>query len=184
MQEIALNVLDIAMNAVCAGASLIEIIVDERPSEDVLSVTISDDGRGMSYGELESVTDPFYTTRSTRRVGLGVPFIKMAAELTGGSFSISSEPGRGTAVRADFVYSSIDRMPLGDINETVQLLIQSNPQLNFVYTRRFEMEEMELDTREFRRVLDGIPLNDPEISRFIRDYLKENTCDLLRGHAS
>jgi len=181
MQELSMNILDVAENSVRAGATLVEITVNEEPSEDVLSVTISDNGCGMTPQQVENVTDPFYTTRSTRKVGLGVPFFKMAAELTGGKLEIHSTVGVGTAVKADFVRSSIDLMPLGDINETISTLIHCNPLIDFIYTRRFEYEQMTLDTREFRRILDGIELSNPQVSKFIREFLAENTADLLSG---
>ena len=181
MQELSMNILDVAENSVHAGASLIEITVYEKPSADLLTVTISDNGCGMSPEQVKNVTDPFYTTRSTRKVGLGVPFFKMAAELTGGSFGIESELGKGTAVKANFIRSSIDLMPLGNINETISSLIYCNPQIDFVYTRRFEEREMTLDTREFRLILDGIELNDPSVSKFIREFLAENTSSLIEG---
>jgi len=182
MQELSMNILDIAENSVRAGAALIQITVDENLSEDLLTITIRDNGCGMTKEQLNNVIDPFYTTRTTRKVGLGVPFFKMAAELTGGSLEIKSTVGEGTLILAHFVFSSIDRMPLGDINETISTLIHCNPQIDFVYTRRFDNDVMQLDTREFRRILDGVELNDPTVSKFIRDFLAENTSDLLAGH--
>ncbi len=182
MQELSMNILDVAENSVRAGACLVEITVDERPRADILSVTVSDNGCGMTPDQVKNVIDPFYTTRSTRKVGLGVPFFKMAAELTGGKLEIQSTVGVGTILKADFVRSSIDLMPLGDINETIGTLIHCNPNIDFVYTRRFEDAEMKLDTREFRRILDGIELNDPQVSKFIREFLAENTSGLLAGH--
>jgi hypothetical protein len=182
MQELSMNILDIAENSVRAGATLIELTVDESPSDNLMTVTIADNGCGMTEEQTANVTDPFYTTRTTRKVGLGVPFFKMAAELTGGSLEIKSTVGKGTVILARFVLSSIDRMPLGDINETVSTLIHCNPQIDFVYTRRFNNDAMQLDTREFRRILDGVELNDPTVSKFIRDFLAENTSDLLAGH--
>ncbi len=179
MQELSMNILDIAENSVRAGAALVHITVDEQPSQDLLTVTISDDGCGMAPEQVERVTDPFYTTRTTREVGLGIPFFRMAAELTGGSFDISSTPGSGTVVKAAFVLSSVDRMPLGNINETVSTLIHCNPDMDFIYTRRIGSGEIELDTRSFRNILKDIPLNDPKVSQFIREYLNENTDELL-----
>lgn len=181
MQELSMNILDVAENSVRAGASLVEITVDEKPSADLLMVTISDNGCGMSPEQVKNVTNPFFTTRSTRKVGLGVPFFKMAAELTGGSFVIESEVGKGTVVKASFVRSSIDLMPLGNINETISSLIYCNPQIDFVYTRRFEDKEMTLDTREFRVILGGIELSEPSVSKFIREFLAENTSSLFEG---
>ena len=182
MQELSMNILDVAENSVRAGACLVEITVDEKPQEDLLSVTISDNGCGMTPEQVKNVIDPFYTTRSTRKVGLGVPFFKMAAELNGGKLEIQSTVGIGTTLKAYFVRSSIDLMPLGDINETISTLIHCNPNIDFIYTRRFEDVEMTLDTREFRRILEGIEFNDPQVSKFIREFLAENTSDLLAGH--
>ncbi len=182
MQELSMNILDVAENSVRAGACLVEITVDESPSSDLLSVTVSDNGCGMTPEQVKNVIDPFYTTRSTRKVGLGVPFFKMAAELTGGKLEIQSTVGKGTFLKADFVRSSIDLMPLGDINETICTLIHCNPNIDFVYKRLYNGAEMTLDTREFRLILHEIELNDPKISKFIREYLAENTSDLLAGH--
>ena len=176
-----MNILDVAENSVRAGASLVEISVDEQPQADLLSVTVSDNGCGMTPEQVKNVTDPFYTTRTTRKVGLGVPFFKMAAELTGGRLEIKSEVGAGTTIKADFVRSSIDLMPLGDINETIGTLIHCNPQIDFIYPRRLNENDLLLDTREFRRILDGIELSDPTVSKFIREFLAENTEDLLAG---
>ena len=183
MQELSMNILDVAENSVRASATLVEITIDEKPQEDILSVTISDNGCGMTPEQVKNVTDPFYTTRSTRKVGLGVPFFKMAAELTGGKLEIQSTVGVGTVLKADFVRSSIDLMPLGDINETIGTLIHCNPHIDFIYTRRFENAQMTLDTREFRHILDGIELNDPKVSKLISEFLAENTADLLSGQA-
>ena len=182
MQELSMNILDIAENSVRAGASLIEIEIDVQPENDFMSIIISDNGCGMTHEQLKSVTDPFFTTRTTRKIGLGVPFFKMAAELTGGRMEIQSAVGNGTKVTAHFILSSIDCMPLGDINETVSTLIHCNPNIDFVFRRRYENSEIILDTREFRRILNGIELNDRKVSQFIREYLKENTDELLSGH--
>jgi hypothetical protein len=184
MQELSMNILDVAENSVRAGAFLVGITIDEQPDADRLTITITDDGCGMTPEQLQSVTDPFYTTRTTRRVGLGVPFFKQAAELTGGRFELTSTVGRGTTVRAEFVRSSVDCMPLGEINETVAALIHANPDIDFLYIRRLGQNEMALDTREFRRILGGIALTDPQVSRFIRAFLAENTEELLAGQSN
>lgn len=178
MPELSLNVLDVAQNSVRAGASLIELTVRADPSADALSVSIADNGCGMSEEQIRQVTDPFFTTRTTRKVGLGVPFFKLAAELTGGSFVIRSTPGKGTEVTAVFVLSSIDRMPLGDMVSTVHTLITMNPDIDFLYTYRVEERKFVLDTREFRDVLEGVSFNTPEVSAYIREYLTENTAEV------
>ena len=180
MQELSLEVLDVAENSVRAGAGLIEITVEEDTAADLLSITIRDDGKGMDAETVRRVTDPFYTTRTTRRVGLGVPFFKMAAELSGGDFSIESAPGKGTAVRARFGLTNIDRMPLGDMEGTIRTLVQGSPDIDFVYVRRRDGRELRMDTRDFRRELgEGIPLDEPAVLAFLEEYLRENTRELL-----
>lgn len=175
MPEIALNILDIAENSVRAEASLIEITVSAQLQEDTLTVVIADNGCGMTREEKESVLDPFYTTRTTRKVGLGVPFFKQAAESTGGSFRIDSEKGKGTAVTAVFGMSHIDRMPLGDISASVYTLIAFHEEIDFRYTYICGEKSFSLDTREMRAMLgEGISFSEPEVSAFIKEYLEEN----------
>lgn len=174
--------LDIAQNSVRAGATLITITVDEQPEKDRLTILIEDNGCGMTSEQVARVTDPFFTTRTTRRVGLGVPFLKMAAEMTGGSLTIDSTPGQGTAVKAVFGLGHIDRMPLGDMPSTVCSLIQCNPDLDFLYIYRLGAAAFTADTREFRNILEGVPLSNPEVISFIGGFLRENTGE-LRGEA-
>ena len=150
MPEISLNILDVAENSVRAEASLVEITVSVQPEEDTLTVVIRDDGCGMTKEQAARVQDPFFTTRTTRKVGLGVPFFKQAAESTGGSFRIDSEKGKGTTVKAVFGLSHIDRMPLGDISATVQTLIVFNEHIDFRYTYEYEAKSFVLDTIEMR----------------------------------
>ena len=169
-----MNVLDVAENSVRAGAALIEITVEVDPDKDTLTIVIGDDGCGMTKEQVERVTDPFFTTRTTRKIGLGVPFYKMAAENTGSSFSIDSEAGKGTVVTAVFGLSSIDRMPLGDMNGVIHTLITFNTHIDFVYTYRYGDRAFTLDTREFKEVLEGMPLDTPEVSQYIKEYLAEN----------
>ena len=185
MRELSLNVMDIAQNSISAGASLITIAVEEDRPGDTLSITISDNGKGMSPEQVEHVTDPFFTTRTTRSVGLGVPLFKMEAEMTGGSFSIQSKLGEGTTTAAVFKPSSVDMIPLGDINDTINMLVMMNPQLDFVYTRKLRPEtgeerEFALRTTELREVLgEDVPLNAPDVTLWVKEYLAENTAELL-----
>ncbi len=174
MPEISLNVLDVAENSIRANADLVKITVDIQESTDTLAITFEDNGCGMSEEQIAKVEDPFFTTRTTRKVGLGIPFFKMAAESTGGSFSISSTPGLGTVTKAVFGLSHIDRMPLGDITGTIHTLITFNTQTDFIYTYIFNDKSFVLDTREFKEVLGGIPLDTPDVSAYIKEYLKEN----------
>lgn len=184
MRELSLNVMDIAQNSISAGASLITVAVEEDVPGDTLSISISDNGRGMTPEQVEHVTDPFFTTRTTRSVGLGVPLFKMEAEMTGGSFDIRSTVGVGTTTSAVFKPSSVDMIPLGDINGTVAMLVLMNPDLDFVFTRKKrlaggEEREFDLNTQELRQVLgEDVPLNAPDVSQWIKEYLEENTAEL------
>ncbi len=186
MRELSLNVMDIVQNSISAGASLITIQVEEDVPKDLLSIRVVDNGCGMTPEQVEHVIDPFYTTRTTRSVGLGVPLFKMEAEMTGGSFEIASEKGKGTALTAVFKPSSVDMIPLGDIAGTVQLLISCNPTLDFEFTRSYkdaagEEREFSLKTVELREALGGeVPLDSPDVVLWIKEYLAEQTEELLK----
>lgn len=175
MQELSLNVLDVAQNSVSAGAKLTEITLTEDTTADRMTIVIADNGCGMDSETVNRVIDPFYTTRTTRKVGLGVPFFKMAAEMTGGSFTIDSTPGKGTTVTATFVPSHLDCMPVGDMNATICSLIQCNPDLDFRYVYARNGHSFAADTREFRTVLEDVPLNEPAVIQFIEEYIAEHT---------
>lgn len=181
MTELSLNVLDIAQNSIRAGATLIEITVAADTRLDKLTIVIKDNGCGMSNEQLLKITDPFYTTRTTRRIGLGIPFYKYAAESSGGSFNIASVPGKGTTVTAIFMLSHIDRMPLGDMTTTMYTLITLNDDLDFLYTYAVDHQQFILDTREFRKILGGVSLKEPEVSSYIREYLAENKQEVDNG---
>lgn len=179
MRELSLNVMDIAQNSISAGASLITVAVEEN--ETLLSIVVEDNGRGMTPEQVRSVTDPFYTTRTTRKVGLGIPLFKMEAEMTGGGLTVQSQPGKGTVVRAEFVPSHVDMIPLGDINDTMMLLITCNPDRDFLFRRRIGEEEFTLDTRELRGILGDVPLNAPDVALWIKEYLAEQTAEIKGG---
>lgn len=181
MPEISLNVLDVAENSTRAGASLVTITVEADTSKDTLTIVIDDNGCGMTPEQVEHVTDPFFTTRKTRRVGLGVPFFKLAAEMSGGSFSITSEPGVGTTVTAVFGLSHVDRMPLGDMTSTMHSLITMHEDTDFLYRYTYDGDSFELSTAEMREVLGGVSFNEPEVSQYIREFLRENEAEVTRG---
>lgn len=181
MTELSLNVLDVAENSVRAGASLVTITIDTDTAADRMVITIDDNGCGMTREQALKVTDPFFTTRSTRKVGLGVPFFKYAAECTGGSFTISSQPGAGTTVTAVFVLSHIDRMPLGDMSRTIHTLVVYHPQTHFVYHYHYNHSSFTLDTRSLREILGDVPFHTPEVSSYILDYLRENQAETDGG---
>lgn len=180
MRELSLNILDVAQNSISAGASLVEIDVTEKDCDNSLIIEIKDDGCGMDGETLKKVQDPFYTTRTTRKVGMGIPLFKMAAEMTGGSFSISSEVLKGTIVRAIFKTDSIDFTPLGDVDSTIVTLVTMNADIDFVYRFKKNENEFVLSTRQIKDILGGVPLSEPEVAVWLKDYLKEQT-QIIRG---
>ena len=173
MKELSLHLLDVAKNSVAAGAGHVEITLTEDGA-GWLTIAITDDGRGMAPEFLAQVTDPFTTTRTTRKVGLGLPLYRMAAEQTGGSLDIHSEVGKGTAVTARFLRRHLDCPPLGDLAGTVALLIQGSPDMELTYRHTTPNGTAELSTGELREILgDDISLAEPEIFAWIQDYLTE-----------
>lgn len=183
MKELSLNILDIAENSLKAGATLTEIAIEDTNTE--LTITVTDNGCGMSEEMLRSVIDPFCTTRKTRKVGLGIPLFKMAAEQTGGYIEIESRTreaapeNHGTVIRAHFKKDHLDFTPLGDVVSTVTTLIQGHPDSDFLFTHRGESVSVRLDTRELREVLEDIPLDSFEILSWIRENLKEQYSENL-----
>src|SRR5690554_2456387 len=171
LTELSLNILDVANNSIRAGANLIVIQVSIHTREDILTIKIIDNGHGMTKEQLSQVEDPFFTTRTTRDVGLGIPFLKQAALITGGTFSIKSKPNVETLVYASFGLSHIDRMPLGDINSTIYTLVLANQEIDFLYVFQCDDKEFQLDTRSLKDILGDISFDTPEVAEFIRDYL-------------
>ena len=174
MKEISLNILDISENSVKAGSTLTEILIIEKG--DKLTLAIKDDGCGMDELTVKSVIDPFYTTRKTRKVGLGIPLLKLACEQTGGNLSIVSstdEENHGTTITAVFFKNHIDFTPLGDVIASITTLIQGHPDTDFLFRHITEKGTVELDTRELRSVLEDVPLNTYEVICWITDNLKE-----------
>ena len=176
MKELSLNILDVAKNSVTAGAKNVRISL-VTDSDGWLSLTIKDDGCGMTEEVVRNVTNPFYTTRTTRRVGLGLPLLKLASEQTGGRLELSSsvdEATHGTTLTATFDTKSIDFMPLGDIISTVCILIAGSPEIDFLFEDVNEAHSVRLDTRELREVLGtDISLAEPEVQTWVAEYLKE-----------
>ena len=175
MRELSLNILDIAQNSISAGAPLITIEVSENRTDQTLLIGICDNGRGMSEEQVKSVIDPFFTTRTTRKVGMGIPLFKMAAEQTGGSLEIKSELGVGTEVKAYFKTDSVDFTPLGDVASTIQMLITMNTDRDFVYKHKVDEKEFVCDTREIKEILGDVPLDTYEVSQWLKDFITENT---------
>jgi len=174
LPELSLNILDIVNNSISAEADFVIIEVRIHKMNDELTIKITDNGKGIPQERLSKVEDPFYTTRNTRKVGLGIPFFKQAAEITGGNFKIESVPGNQTVVYASFGLTHIDRMPLGDICSTIYTLLLANQNIDFLYVYEVDGREFQLDTRKLREILGDIPFDEPEVAKFIRDFLKEN----------
>lgn len=177
MKEISLNILDIAENSVKAGATLTEISVLEKG--ETLTLVIKDNGSGMTDEVLKTVSNPFYTTRTTRKVGMGIPLLKLAAEMTGGSVTIESKhysdypTDHGTVVTAIFYKNHIDCTPLGDVVSSMTTLIQGHPDTDFLFIHEKGESEIRLDTREIREVLEGVPLNTYEVIKWTQEFLLE-----------
>lgn len=151
MEDLSLHVLDIVQNSIAASAKRIEILVAEDTERDILSIEIRDDGNGMDAEALERARDPFYTTKTTRRVGLGVPLLAQAARECNGTFQITSEPGGGTTVNASFRRSHPDRKPLGDMLETIHMIVAARPDLEFRYEHRIDDSVYRFDTKDMSR---------------------------------
>ncbi len=181
MRELSLNILDIAQNSIVAGASLTEILVKEDTVRKEMLIGIYDNGKGMTEEQVEKVQDPFYTTRTTRKVGMGIPLFKMAAEQTGGSFKITSQVGVGTRVEALFKTDSIDFTPLGDMEATISTIVSMNEDKDFIYIRSVDGREFKFSSAEIKQILDGVPLSEPSVIMWIESYIKENTEELFRN---
>jgi nitrogen fixation/metabolism regulation signal transduction histidine kinase len=177
MKELSLNILDVAENSVKAKASLTEILITEQGNK--LTLQIKDDGCGMDSEVVKSVVDPFYTTRTTRKVGLGVPLLKLAAEQTGGELEVESKTesefpeDHGTTVTAVFFKDHLDFTPLGDVVSSIITLIQGHPETDFYFCHSTGDKKVELDTRQLREVLGDAPLNAYEVIKWIEEYLLE-----------
>lgn len=175
-----MHILDIVQNSISAKASLIsiEIYVDE--SKDVLTVTIEDNGTGMSEDFLKRVKSPFATSRTQRNVGLGIPLFAASCERTGMALGIESTPGVGTKLAACYRLSHIDRPPTGDIPETIQMLTLLNPNIDFVYKVRKE-NEFVYDTRQIKQHIGEVPITNAEVINFIKEYISEGTTEIFGG---
>ncbi len=182
MKEISLHVLDIIQNSLTAQASLIEISIEVSHESDKLRVSVFDNGCGMDEELLKRVENPYATSRTTRKVGLGIPMFKAGAEAAGGCFSLSSKLGEGTCIKAEYKLSHWDCPPLGDMAQTIYTSVICNENVNFLYLHKVDECEFRFDTREIRRTLgEDVPFNLPEVMAWIRDYLTEGIHTLYGG---
>lgn len=175
MEEISLHILDIAENSVNAGATLIRIGIEEDPGRNLLTVTVEDNGRGIPKEFLDDILNPFSTTRTERRVGLGLSLLGQSAEETGGEIAITSRLHVGTTVIASFRTDHIDMKPVGNLADTILTLIVGNPSIDFVFSCRVGDHDFTLDTREIKADLGDIPIGSPAVISFLRTLLREST---------
>lgn len=179
MRDLSMHVLDIVQNSIKAGAALVTVAftVDENR---VLTFSVRDNGCGMAPDFLARVTDPFTTTRTTRRVGLGIPMLKQSAEMAGGTFGIESEVGKGTCIHASFDLTNIDCIPMGDICDSLITLIVLNPETpDFVFQASAPGREALFDTRQVREALGGVSLAEPEVVAWIKESIDEEFKPIL-----
>lgn len=174
MKDLSLHILDIVQNSIRANASLIGIEISELPEKDQLIINITDNGCGMTSEQLRRATDPFYTSRTTRKVGLGLSLFKQNAEMSGGSFYVESEFGKGTKVSAVFGLTHFDRPIMGDLTGTLLLLICSPEGPDYIFKHQTHSGEFALDTRELKLTLGDVPINHPEVRSFLKEMLQEN----------
>ena len=179
MRDLSMHVLDIVQNSIKAGAKLIAVSFVRSP-DGILTFTVKDDGCGMSPEFLARVTDPFTTTRTTRRVGLGIPMLKQSAEAAGGSFSLESEVGKGTVISASFDLRNIDCIPMGELCDSLYTLVLLNPDTpDFLFTAHAPDAEAEFDTRAVRQALGGVRLNEPDVGTWIKESIDEEFKPIL-----
>lgn len=178
MRELSLHILDLVQNSLEAGATEVSILVSENFANDKMIIAVADNGRGMSPVEVDIATDPFVTSRHTRKVGLGLPLLDMYTKLCDGFLNIESELGKGTKVEAVFKYSHIDRPPLGNIAETIKIIIIANPEVEFKYRHIVNDRVFHLSTQELINVLGGVPLCKPSVIEWLGEYLT-NSLDFL-----
>jgi hypothetical protein len=173
MIELSMHILDIVENSTRAGATMITIRILEDMKLDTLSIEITDNGKGMDSDSLKKALDPFYTSKEVRHVGLGLPMLFQATQSTGGKFSLESTREKGTRVMAEFKHSHIDRQPIGDMGGTIMTLVAGNPDVDFTFMYVANGCAYTFDTREIRKEIETVPMNNPEILQFIRKNITE-----------
>jgi anti-sigma regulatory factor (Ser/Thr protein kinase) len=178
MLELSLHILDLLENSVEAGATRIELLIDEDLSADRLTIEVRDNGRGMDEETLARVGDAFFTTRKTRRVGLGLPLFSAAAELCEGELRVESQVGKGTRVIVTFQHSHIDRAPLGDVKSTLMALLLAEPPVDLHYVHRLDGRAFEFDTAEIREALGDMPLSHPTARRWLSEFIRQGEGEL------
>lgn len=180
MEDLSLHILDIAENSIEALARKIEIKIEENRDKDLLCLEILDDGKGMDEETLKRALDPFFTSKTTRRFGLGLSLLAEAAKAASGNFSIRSKPGKGTKIKATFKWSHIDTKPLGDVSQTIITLIVGHPEIEIHYRHQIDCSHYSFDTEEIKAHLNGISIASPEVVRFIKNNINEGIASIRR----
>ena len=181
MKEIALHILDIAENSVAAGAQTVQITIEEDVMGNRIRMSVRDDGKGMDVEKLACVGDPFTTSRTTRVAGLGIPFLKAAAEECNGGLHVNSTPEDGTLLEAEFQMDHIDRMPLGDLAGTMLSLVVGSPDITWQLYYQVNGKTFHFDSQPIREELGDVPLTEPSILRFVREMLQEGIADVQQA---
>ena len=174
MKELSLHILDIVQNSVRAKATIIEIQITEDLEENIFEILIKDNGKGMEQELIDKVKNPFATTRTTRKVGLGIPLLLEACKRCNGNLEIQSEKEIGTTVRAYFDHNHIDRAPIGDIVNAITMLLLSSPEIRYIFTYIMNQRIFTMDTDEIKKILEGVPINDLTVIHWVKEYLEEN----------
>ena len=181
MHEISLHILDIVENSTNAGADKVNLFIDEDSQKDEFRLTISDNGKGMDANSVARVTDPFVTSRTTRKVGLGLPLLEMTTKMCDGRMSVESEPGRGTTVTASWRLTHLDRPPLGNLVGTLKTIIVLNPQLLLRYCHKVDGRALSFDTLEFQAAMGELSFSQPEVIEWLDQFLRSNLSILYGG---
>ncbi|MBI9045099.1 MAG: sensor histidine kinase [Anaerolineaceae bacterium] len=173
MKELSLHILDIIENSLSARADTISIQILEDGNQDIFEISIEDNGMGMDAKTVEKVIDPFTTSRSTRKVGLGIPLFKASAEACNGDFQITSKKGIGTKIKVSFQNSHIDRMPLGEIGDTIHSLLITSPEITWIFSYSKNNSEFSFNSSEINKHLGEVSITDPLVIRFLREFISD-----------
>ena len=174
MDDICAHITDIAANAISAEAKKVFVFLEKSIINNRLYLKVSDNGKGMDEETVKRVIDPFFSTKTGRKVGLGIPLLKGTAETCGGHFSLNSSPGVGTEIEVSFLLDHPDLPPLGKLKDNILMLVVSNPEINYSFNIKTDDNDFLFDTKEINNMLDGLPINNPEVIKFLTIYLDEN----------
>lgn len=181
MQDLAMHILDIAYNSIRAQASEITVTYRDSTIANKITITIQDNGCGLSELQIQQVTNPFYTTRTTRRVGMGVALFQGLAQQCDGQFSLTSQVNLGTTIQVSVRKDHWDTPPQGDLAQTMQTLIQADPTIHFQFNMVLDTKTFTFDTKEIQAILtDEVSLSEPTILLWIQEYIHQGISELTK----